>query len=277
MRRRKTRNAILLGIFLWAFIMIWIYPFVSIFFNSFKTTKEMLTEFLALPSTWKLDGYVKAWKSLNLGRAFLNTLFVTVLGVLGLIVFDSMAAYKLARTNSKLSRGLFIYFMLPMLVPFQTIMISTTQVAKILHLSGSLMGLAVIFWGISTPFCVFLYHGFIKAVPTEMDESAVIDGASNLQTFWYIIFPLLKSITATAAIINGLFIWNDFIVSLLMVSGKKQLRTIQMAIYTNFGTQGVNWETALPSIIMAILPTLLFFVVMQKHIIKGIAAGAVKG
>lgn len=277
MRRRKTRNAILLGIFLWAFIMIWIYPFVSIFFNSFKTTKEMLTEFLALPSTWKLGGYVKAWKSLNLGRLFFNTLFVTVLGVLGLIVFDSMAAYKLARTNSKLSRGLFIYFMLPMLVPFQTIMISTTQVAKILHLSGSLMGLAVIFWGISTPFCVFLYHGFIKAVPTEMDESAVIDGASNLQTFWYIIFPLLKSITATAAIINGLFIWNDFIVSLLMVSGKKQLRTIQMAIYTNFGTQGVNWETALPSIIVAILPTLLFFVVMQKHIIKGIAAGAVKG
>lgn len=277
MKKRKRRNVILLAVFLWLFILLWIYPFVSILFNSFKSTKEMMTEFLALPAAWDFSGYAKAWKSLKLGRAFLNTLFVTVFGVLGLVVFDSMAAYKLARTNSKLSRGLFIYFMIPMLVPFQTVMISTTQVAKNLHLNGSLVGLTIIFWGISTPFCVFLYHGFIKAVPTEMDESARIDGASYFQTFWFIIFPLLKSITATAVIINGLFIWNDFIVSLLMVSGKKELRTIQMAIYTNFGTQGVNWEVALPSIVMAILPTILFFVIMQKHIIKGIAAGAVKG
>lgn len=277
MRGKRIIKTVILGIFLWCFILLWIYPVISIFLNSFKSTKEMLTEFIALPSSWNPEHYVKAWNSLELGKAFFNTLFVTILGVLGLIVFSSMAAYKLARSKTKLSSILFVYFMLPMLVPFQTIMISTTQVAKNLHLSGSLIGLSIIFWGISTPFCVFLYHGFVKSIPNEMDESALIDGASNFQTFWYIIFPLLKSITATAVIINALFIWNDFIVSLLLVSGRKSLRTIQMAIYTNFGTQGVNWETALPSIMVAILPAVLFFIIMQKHIIKGIAAGAVKG
>lgn len=188
-----------------------------------------------------------------------------------------MAAYKLARSKNKWGKIFFLYFMVPMLVPFQTVMISTTQVAKVLHLSGSLWGLAIMYWGISTPFCVFLYHGFIKSVPTEMDESALIDGASYLQTFWHIIFPMIKPITATAVIINGLYIWNDFILPLILVSGSKENRTLQMAIYTNFGSQGVKWETALPSIVMAILPSILFFIVMQKHIVKGVTAGAVKG
>ena len=277
MKKRKIRNRILLGIFLYAFMLIWIYPFFSIFINSFKTTKEMMTQFLALPTVWNVDHYAKAWETLDFGRAFVNTLVVTILGVIGLVIFDSMAAYKLARTKNRWSRLLFLYFMIPMLVPFQTIMISTTQVAKALHLNGSLFGLTVMYWGISTPFCVFLYHGFMKSVPGEMDESALIDGASYFQTFWYIIFPMIKPITATAVIINGLYIWNDFILPLILVSGNKDNRTLQMAIYTNFGSQGVKWETALPSIVMAILPSILFFIVMQKHIIKGITAGAVKG
>lgn len=188
-----------------------------------------------------------------------------------------MAAYKLARSKNKWGKIFFLYFMVPMLVPFQTVMISTTQVAKVLHLSGSLWGLAIMYWGISTPFCVFLYHGFIKSVPTEMDESALIDGASYLQTILHIIFPMIKPITATAVIINGLYIWNDFILPLILVSGSKENRTLQMAFYTNFGSQGVKWETALPSIVMAILPSILFFIVMQKHIVKGVTAGAVKG
>ena len=277
MKKNKLKNRILLGFFLYAFMITWIYPFFSIFINSFKTTKEMMTQFLAFPSIWNVDHYLNAWETLDFGRAFFNTLFVTILGVLGLVVFDSMAAYKLARSKNKWGKIFFLYFMVPMLVPFQTVMISTTQVAKVLHLSGSLWGLAIMYWGISTPFCVFLYHGFIKSVPTEMDESALIDGASYLQTFWHIIFPMIKPITAPAVIINGLYIWNDFILPLILVSGSKENRTLQMAIYTNFGSQGVKWETALPSIVMAILPSILFFIVMQKHIVKGVTAGAVKG
>ena len=110
-----------------------------------------------------------------------------------------------------------------------------------------------------------------------MDESALIDGASYLQTILHIIFPMIKPITSTAVIINGLYIWNDFILPLILVSGSKENRTLQMAFYTNFGSQGVKWETALPSIVMAILPSILFFIVMQKHIVKGVTAGAVKG
>lgn len=277
MKKNKIQNRIFLGLFLYAFMIIWIYPFFSIFINSFKTTKEMMTQFLAFPNIWNVGHYLNAWDALEFGRAFLNTLMVTMMGVFGLVIFDSMAAYKLARSKNKLGKVVFLYFMIPMLVPFQTVMISTTQVAKTLHLSGSLLGLAIMYWGISTPFCVFLYHGFIKSVPSEMDESALIDGATYFKTFWYIIFPMIKPITATAIIINVLYIWNDFILPLILVSGNKESRTLQMAIYTNFGSQGVKWEIALPSIVMAILPSVLFFIVMQKHIVKGVTAGAVKG
>lgn len=152
-----------------------------------------------------------------------------------------------------------------------------TQVAKQLHLSGSLLGLIVQYWGVSAPFTIFLYHGFVKMIPKELDESAMIDGASTFRLFLQIIFPLLKSITITVVVINELYMWNDFILPLLMISSSKSTRTIQLALYSNFGIHEVQWELALPGLIISVIPAVIFFVSLQKYIIEGVAAGAVKG
>lgn len=277
MKRRKILGKAVLGIIVLLFMIIWIYPFLNIVFNSFKSLKDMMTQFMALPQELHFENYSNSWEKLNFLQVMLNTLFVTIVSVGGMIFFGSMAAYKMARTKTRYSQVFFVIFLIPMLVPFQTIMITLTQIAKLLHLNGSLWGLSVLYWGTSLPFVIFLYHGFIKSVPVGLDESAMIDGASPSQVFFKIIFPLLKPITTTAIVINALYVWNDFLLPLLMVSANKSTRTIQLALYSNFGSQGVKWEVALPGIVIAMIPAIIFFIALQKHIIKGIAAGAVKG
>lgn len=277
MKRRKVLGKTVLGIILLLFMIVWIYPFLNIVFNSFKSLKDMMTQFMALPQELHFENYSNSWEKLNFLQVMLNTLFVTIVSVGGMIFFGSMAAYKMVRTKTRYSQVFFVIFLIPMLVPFQTIMITLTQIAKLLHLNGSLWGLSVLYWGTGLPFVIFLYHGFIKSVPVGLDESAMIDGASPFQVFFKIIFPLLKPITTTAIVINALYVWNDFLVPLLMVSANKSTRTIQLALYSNFGSQGVKWEVALPGIVIAMIPAVIFFITLQKHIIKGIAAGAVKG
>lgn len=276
-RRGKKIAFLLLELLILIFLVIWIYPFLNIFFNSFKSTKEMMTEFMSLPKTWDFSNFVISWNKLYFFKAMLNTAIVTVFGVFGVVFISSMAAYKLARTKSRLSNIFYLFLLIPMMVPFQTSMISLTQVTKALGLNGSLPGMILIYWGTLTPFTIFLYHGFIKSLPIQLDESARIDGASQFRTYLQIIFPLLKPITATAVVINALGIWNDFLLPLLVLGGNKNNRTIQLALYSNFGTQGVQWEIALPGIIIAMIPAIIFFITLQKYIVKGVAAGAVKG
>ena len=277
LRTKKNTRLILLEIVLFVFLIIWIYPLINILLNSFKPVKDMMLQFLDAPKELRFENYVDAWTKLDFSKAILNTFLVTVFSVGGIVLFGSMAAYKLARMKTKLSYVILMICISPMLIPFQTIMITLTQVAKALHLTGSIWGLVIMYWGISTPFTIFLYHGFIKMVPVSLDESATIDGASSFKTFFKIIFPLLKSVTITTIVINALYIWNDFLLPLLMVSSNKATRTIQIALYTNFGIHEVKWTLALPGLIISIVPAIIFFIIMQKHIIKGIAGGAVKG
>ena len=163
--KKRSVGSIFLEIVLILFMIVWIYPFLNIVFNSFKTTKDMMTQFMALPQELHFENYINSWQKLNFLPVMLNTLLVTVVSVVGMIILGSMAAYKLARTKTRYSSVFFLIFLLPMLVPFQTIMITLTQVAKFLHLSGSLIGLSVQYWGVSLPFVIFLYHGFVKTVP----------------------------------------------------------------------------------------------------------------
>jgi raffinose/stachyose/melibiose transport system permease protein len=275
--KRMNRFNLLLEIILIIFMLVLIYPFILVFLNSFKTQQDMMLNFLDIPWKIKLTNYVDSWVKLGFFKAMLNSFYLTVGGVAGTVLISSIAAFKLARTNTKLSWWIFAICIAPMMVPFQTIMITLTQVTKTLGLSGSIWGLIIQYWGVCTPFTLFLYHGFVKAIPKELDESALVDGASPFRLFFQIIFPLLKPITTTAVVINSLYIWNDFILPLLMISGSKSTRNIQMALYSNFGSRGVNWELALPALIISAIPAIILFVVLQKYIIEGVAAGAVKG
>ena len=207
----------------------------------------------------------------------MNTAIVTIFGTAGAVLFGALGGYKLSRVDTRLSAIIFALCSIPMMIPFQSIMISLVQEAKFLNLTGSLLGTAVLYWGINTPFVLFLYHGFAKTIPAVLDESATIDGCGPVRTFFSIVFPLMKPLTVTAIIMNVTLIWNDFILPLLTLSGNSQGNTLQLAAYAFFGQYVSEWNLALAGAVLTIVPAMIIFILFQNAIMKGVAAGAVKG
>ncbi|MDG0811551.1 carbohydrate ABC transporter permease [Cohnella rhizosphaerae] len=254
-----------------------LYPLFLAIFNSFKSFQEVMSDVIALPHHWTFANYSYVWKFINYPRLFLNNTIITVLGLAGIVLVSSIAAYKLARTKSRLSGIVYFICIMPMLIPFQSIMLTVLKTARFLHLSDSTWGLGLLYWGFGAPLAVFIYHGFVKGIPKELDESAMIDGASGFGLFFKIIFPLLKSVTATIVIIDVMWIWNDFLLPLLMVNGSPTTKTLTLAAYTFVGQYTSDWQYAMTAMVMAVLPSIVVFMFLQKYIVKGVVAGAVKG
>lgn len=250
-------------------------PILLAFINSFKTNGEIYTNILTLPETWQFENYTKAFAKTNYLRSLFNTIFLVVLSLSGIILASSLAGYKLARTKTKLSKIIFTIFILSMLIPFHSIMIGLVEVTNDLHIRGSLIGLSVIYVGIGSPMAVFLYHGFTKNVPKEIEEAARIDGCNEIQLFLRVVFPILRPITATIIILNALWIWNDFLLPLLMITDKDKY-TLLLSTKMLFGQYSADWSKVLAILILALLPVILIYVFMQKHIIKGVSDGAIK-
>lgn len=257
--------------------LLFLYPLFLVFINSLKTYAQLLTDIFSLPAKVEWGNYPHAWKLMDYPRAFWNTLYVTVAGIAGIIFISSLAGYKLARTKTRFSYYLFMLSIAPMLTPFHTIMIALTKVSRELYLIDSLTGLVVIYWGLGAPLAIFLYHGFVKSVPAELDEAAVMDGCNSFQVYSKIIFPLLKPITTTIVVLDVLWIWNDFLLPLLMVNGQQSTKTLQLRAYQFFGQYVSEWQYVMAAIVMSLVPVVIFFLIMQKQIIKGIVSGAVKG
>ena len=257
--------------------LFWIYPILIIVLNSFKPYNMMVQQFFSLPDNISFKNYGETWVNFKFPMLLKNTSIYTFSSVTGIILLAPMSAYKLSRTQGKLSNILFILIILPIMVPFQAYMISLTKLGSILHFSGTGFGYILTQIGLSLPFAVFMIHGFVKSIPKEMEECSFIDGATPFQTYWSIILPLLVPIIITVAIINCLGIWNDIIVNILIVGGKESLRNLQTSLYARFSAQQADWEHALPGLVMSIIPNILFFLFMQKYIVDGISSGAVKG
>lgn len=254
-----------------------IYPIILVVYNSLKTFQEVMTDVIALPKGLAFENYAYVWQFINYPRLFLNNFIITGIGIAGIIFISSIAAYMLARTKSKASTIIYFLCIMPMLIPFQSIMITVLKTAKMLHLSDSVWGLGIQYWGFGAPLAVFIYHGFVKGLPREIDESATMDGASTFRTFFSVIFPLLKPVTATIAIIDIMWIWNDFLLPLIMVNGSASTKTLTLAAYTFLGQYTTDWQYAMTAMVMAVLPSIIVFILLQKHIVKGVATGAVKG
>ncbi|CAI6086841.1 carbohydrate ABC transporter permease [Cohnella sp. JJ-181] len=254
-----------------------LYPLFLAIINSFKSFQEVMSDVIALPNHWTFGNYAYVWDFINYPRLFLNNTVITVLGLAGIVLVSSIAAYKLARTKSRLSGIVYFICIMPMLIPFQSIMLTVLKTARFLHLSDSTWGLGLLYWGFGAPLAVFIYHGFVKGIPKELDESAMIDGASGFGLFFRIIFPLLKSVTATIVIIDVMWIWNDFLLPLLMVNGSPTTKTLTLAAYTFVGQYTSDWQYAMTAMVMAVLPSIVVFMFLQKYIVKGVVAGAVKG
>ncbi|MFT9368012.1 carbohydrate ABC transporter permease [Paenibacillus polymyxa] len=276
MQRSRT-GRILLEAGMIVLSLLFLYPLFLAINNSFKSFAEVMTDVIALPKQLSLDNYVYVWKFIDYPRLFLNNTIITVVGLAGIVLISSIAAYKLARTKSKWSSVIYMLCIMPMLIPFQSIMLTVLRLAKDLNLADSTWGLGLLYWGFGAPLAVFIYHGFVKGIPIEIDESAKIDGASGFRLFFSVIFPLLKSVTATIVIIDVMWIWNDFLLPLLMVNGSPSTKTLTLAAYTFVGQYTSDWQYAMTAMVMAVLPSIIVFIFLQKYIVKGVVAGAVKG
>jgi raffinose/stachyose/melibiose transport system permease protein len=250
-------------------------PIILAVINSFKTNGEIYTNILTLPEKWQFENYTRAFLKTNYLRSLMNTVFLVCLSIAGIVLAASLAGYKLARTKTSFSKVIFTIFILSMLIPFHSIMIGLVKVSHDLHLQGSLIGLSIMYVGIGSPMAVFLYHGFTKNIPKEVEEAARIDGCNEVQLFFYVVFPILRPITATIIILNALWIWNDFLLPLLMITEKSKY-TLILSTKMLFGQYANDWSKILAILILALLPVIIVYVFMQKHIIKGVSDGAIK-
>ena len=274
---RRPRGALAISLLMAAVALLYVYPLILVVINSLKTFAQIMANVLALPTHMRWENFANAFTLMRYPNLFLNTLIVTCLGTLGVVVLASLAGYKLSRSRTRVSWLVFLVCVAPMMIPFHSFMIALVKVARTLHLTGSLWGLGVVYWGLGVPLSLFLYHGFVKTVPAEMDDCAAIDGARPLRAFFQVIFPLLQPVTVSVIVINAMWMWNDFLLPLLILGGSKTSQTLQLAAYNFFGQYKIEWQNAMAGVLLTITPAVIFYLILQRHIIKGMVAGAVKG
>jgi raffinose/stachyose/melibiose transport system permease protein len=258
-------------------VFLYLLPLGIMILNSVKNYDEIMKNVLALPERFSLKNFNVVFQDMNYPLTFFNTLIVTVIGIIGIVIFGAMAGYKMARVKTRYSRLTFLYCIIPMMVPFQSFMITLVVIAKNFHLTNNVPGLGIIYWGLGIPMALFLYQGFAKTIPYELEESAVMEGCSQPRLFIQIIFPLLKSVTASVIVVNAMWIWNDFLLPLLVIGGSKEKKTLQLAAYAFMGQYKSEWQNIMAAAILIIIPALIIYLIFQKNIIKGLVAGAVKG
>ena len=262
----------LLTVIMIIFAFVFFYPVIYVLLNAFKQDAQITLDPMGLPNGLYFENFIRAWKVMEFPKACFNTLVISVFGVAGIILTSSMAAYILARTDSKVSWGIYGYFVLALVIPFQIIMVPVAVLAADLKLM-SIPGIIPMYWGLGCPTAIFMFHGFVKSVPRELEESAAIDGAGQFYIFFKIVFPLLKTIIATIAVIDALWLWNDFLLPLIVIKEG----TIQLAQMRFNGQFLKEYGAMMASLTLSALPIVIFYFALQKYIIKGIAAGAVKG
>lgn len=272
-RNNEKRNLISIEILGLLLGLIWIAPFYLMIVNAFKTKRDIFSGVLGFPEEIVFQNFVEAFIDLEFMKSLFNSLLITGLSIAIIILFSSMAGYALARNKSKLSGIIFFVFVAAMLIPFQSVMIPLVSIfgqADMLNAGG----LIFMYLGFGCSLSIFLYHGAMTGVSKSLDEAAIIDGASRFQTFWYIIFPLLKPISVTVAILNVIWIWNDYLLPSLVLSESNA--TIPLKMFYFFGQYTKQWHLALAGLTIAIIPVIIGYFFAQKQIINGVSEGAVK-
>jgi raffinose/stachyose/melibiose transport system permease protein len=276
MKLKQTAGNIIVNSILILLLIYWLFPLLIAILNSFKTNGELLTNVLSLPKELQFENYFRTFEKMSYARSLMNTVIVTSIGVSLMILFSAMAGWRLARTKTKLSTFIFGLFVFSMLVPFSSIMIPLYKTMLMFNINNSLIGLGLVYVGLGVSMAIFLYHGFVKSIPKEIEESALMDGCRPFQIFIYIIFPLLKPVTVTVCITNVLWIWNDFLLPLIALSNNEKY-TLLLSTNTLFGQYSSDWSAILSALILAAIPVIVFYAIFQKSILKGISEGATKG
>lgn len=263
----------------WILLVIYMVPFYLMFINSFKTRREIFADTTGLPSVWNFKNYSDAAERMDFIHSFTNSIIITVCSVVLIVLFSSMAAWVLCRDKSRKSKIIFYLFVSGMVVPFQAVMLPLVKWMAQLQFGpfkmlGTHYGLIFMYIGFGASMSVFLYHGFISSIPLEIEEAAIIDGCSKWKVYTKVILPLLKSTTVTVSVLNGIWVWNDFLLPFLTVNGR--INTIPLAMNNFFGAFSKQWELAMAALIMAVIPIIIFYFFVQKQIIAGIVQGSIK-
>ncbi len=278
MKPAKRRSGIFLSLFLGLLSLFFLFPIFLVLINSFKGQFYISEEPFSLPDARTFVGlynYQNGIQKTEFFSAFGYSLFITVCSVAAIVLFTAMTAWYLVRVKTRAASGLYYLFVFSMIVPFQMVMFTMSKIANLLHLDNPL-GIILLYLGFGSGLSVFLYSGFIKSIPLEIEEAAAIDGCRPLQTFFLVVFPILKPTAVTVAILNAMWIWNDYLLPYLVIGSR--YRTIPIAVqYLQSGYGSRDMGALMATLILAIIPIVVFYLTSQKYIIKGVMSGAVKG
>lgn len=279
----KKAKSTLSSVLLVCLSLIWLSPIYIILANSFKSRDEMYVNPLGMPVKFSFEYYSGAMEKMNFLRAFGVSLVITIVSVAIIVVLCAMAAWMMARSDGKLSKAIYYTLILTMLIPFQTLMMPLMQemnsLEKLLgiQIKDTIGGLIFMYIGFGAGMGVFMFYGFVKgSLPRTLEEAAIIDGCNTWQLFWRVVFPLMKPTIITLVILDVIWIWNDYLLPSLTLKSASN-RTIPIGTQIFFGQYTIEWNMAMAALMLTIIPVVVFYLCAQKHIVKGVAAGAVKG
>jgi raffinose/stachyose/melibiose transport system permease protein len=255
-----------------AVALLFLFPIYVLFNLSLKSSSEISGGALGLPSSVQFDNYSQAWNGAHMFAALVNSTIITVVSLVALIIVGSTASYYLARKQSRLSYGMYILFLLGIILPFQLALVPLYRLISDAGLLGTYTSMVLFYTGLQVPFTIFLYTGFLRAMPREYGEAALVDGATHWQSFRRITFPLLRPITGTVIILNAVFIWNDFLTPLIYLGGSAN-ETLPVVVYQFVGQYVSNWGYIFAAVVLATLPMLVLFLLLQRYVIKGFSSG----
>jgi raffinose/stachyose/melibiose transport system permease protein len=274
--RRKLNRTLLFAIVLFL-ALAFLVPFAFVSINSLKPLGDIIRQPLSLPKgAVDLENFVKAWEVLEFPKVLKNTMLLTVGSVLGILWFSALNAYWLIRHPTPFSKVFEALLTGSLLVPFAVIMIPLVKTLRVFHLTNSLWGGIISYWGVGMALSTYVMRGAVKAIPIEIEEAAYVDGCNVYQVFFKIVFPLLRPTMLSVFILEVFWIWNDYLLPVVLLNNNKLL-TIPLAIKRMFGLYSNNWDLATSGLVMSIIPILIVYVFLQKRIISGIVSGAIKG
>ena len=274
----KGWKSVLLTVFLVVLAIFFLAPIFLVLMNSFKGQFYISDAPFALPDSETFVGLRNYWNGIEkvgFFSAFGYSAFITVFSVAAIVLFTAMTAWYLVRIKTRTANALYYLFVFSMIVPFQMVMFTMSKLANLLRLDNPL-GIILLYLGFGSGLSVFLYSGFIKSIPLDVEEAAMIDGCRPLQTFFFVVFPILTPTAITVAILNAMWIWNDYLLPYLVIGSR--YRTIPIAVqYLQGGYGSRDMGALMATLILAIIPIVIFYLTCQKYIIRGVMAGAVKG
>ncbi len=284
--RTDKIGIILLEVLAATLLIVFAYPLFIVLINSAKDAAEIIRNPLSMPTDWlQLFENVKELLSrdnINYFQSFFNSVIITTISLIAIGIFSAMAAWVLVRTKTKYSLVIFMIFLSGMVIPFQVVMLPLVRLLQTMKditgipFKDTLHGIILAYIGFGAPLSVFLFHGFIKSIPIDIEEAAIIDGCSKAQVFFKIILPILKPIFVTLLVLNGMWIWNDYLLPILVLGMGGDVQTLPLSVANLAGLYDKEWSLILTSVLMAALPVVILFLFAQKHIIKGMTSGAIK-